>query len=219
MLGGFWTSVPVLEQDKRRGGNYTNRKMRNRTVSEWPDGSAVTADLDVSAALRDHARWLRAVVYSRVGDQDAVDDVMQEVALAAVRQAASLPIAERLGPWLYRVAVRQALLYRRKCGRRRKLAKNYVALRAPTEADERSPEPLQWLLAEERSSLLRAALERLPRRDKEILLLKYAENWNYREIAEHLGTTHSAVEARLHRARQRLRGELASVGESDDKVR
>jgi RNA polymerase sigma-70 factor (ECF subfamily) len=87
------------------------------------------------------------------------------------------------------------------------------------EEDARSPDPLQWLLAEERSRLLRAALERLPRRDKEILLLKYVEHWNYREIAEHLGTTHSAVEARLHRARQRLRAELAAVEEGDDRVR
>jgi RNA polymerase sigma-70 factor (ECF subfamily) len=193
--------------------------MRNRTVSERPDSSPVTAGPDVSAALRDHARWLRAVVYSRVGEQDAVDDVMQEVALAAVRQAASLPVAEKLGPWLYRVAVRQALLYRRKCGRRRKLIDGYSRLQTPMEEDARSPDPLQWLLAEERSRLLRAALERLPRRDKEILLLKYVEHWNYREIAEHLGTTHSAVEARLHRARQRLRAELAAVEEGDDRVR
>ncbi len=35
---------------------------------------------------------------------------MQEVALAAVRQAAPLADAEKVAPWLYRLAVRQALL-------------------------------------------------------------------------------------------------------------
>lgn len=34
------------------------------------------------AALQQHERWLRTVVYSRVGEAQAVDDVMQEVALA-----------------------------------------------------------------------------------------------------------------------------------------
>ena len=36
--------------------------------------------------------WLRTIVYARVGEPQAVDEVMQEVALAAVRQKA--PIAD-----------------------------------------------------------------------------------------------------------------------------
>jgi RNA polymerase sigma-70 factor (ECF subfamily) len=51
-------------------------------------------------------------------------------------------------------------------------------------------------------------MARLPRRDADVLVLKYAEHWSYRQLAEHLGTTESAVEARLHRARARLREEL-----------
>jgi RNA polymerase sigma-70 factor (ECF subfamily) len=42
-------------------------------------------------------------------------------------------------------------------------------------------------------------------------LLKYAQNWSYHEIAEHLGISHSAVESRLHRARRKLRNELAAM--------
>ena len=47
--------------------------------------------------------------------------------------------------------------------------------------------------------------------DGEILLLKYTEDWSYRQLAAHLGISESAVEARLHRARQRLRSELAAL--------
>ena len=43
-----------------------------------------------------------------------------------------------------------------------------------------------------------------------MLLLKYLEGWNYRELAAYLDVTPCAVEARLHRARARLRGELAA---------
>ena len=42
-------------------------------------------------------------------------------------------------------------------------------------------------------------------------MLKYNEDWSYHALAEHLGISHSAVEARLHRARQRLRTELAAL--------
>lgn len=184
-------------------------------MSNRPDGSAVAGTFDLSAVLRQHDRWLRTVVYSRVGSREGVDDVMQEVALAAVRQAATLPDASRMAPWLYRVAVRQSLLYRRKAGRRRKLANGYAQQVPPAEHDTSCVDPLDWLLARERARLVRVALERLANRDREILMLKYAEQWSYQQIAEHVGATQSAVEARLHRARARLRAELAAVEGSD----
>jgi RNA polymerase sigma-70 factor (ECF subfamily) len=63
---------------------------------------------------------------------------------------------------------------------------------------------------------VREALETLAAKDREILLLKYTEDWSYHQLAAHLGIGHSAVEARLHRARQRLRDRLiqASVSEA-----
>jgi RNA polymerase sigma-70 factor (ECF subfamily) len=118
---------------------------------------------------------------------------------------------EKAAPWLYRLAVRQTLLYRRKHGRRRKLIDRVARRNQPSEADNRDPDPLAWLLAEERRRQVREAMSRLGRHDAEILMLKYIEEWSYRELAEHLGVSESAVEARLHRARQRLRTELTAV--------
>jgi RNA polymerase sigma-70 factor (ECF subfamily) len=168
-----------------------------------------TGAIDWGAALAEHSRWLRTVLYARLRDAAAVDDVMQEIALAAVRQSAPLRDGAKLAPWLYRLAVRQALLYRRGCGRQRKLLERVVAA-APAQASE-GADPLVWLLADERRELVRAALARLPRRDAEILLLKYTENWSYRQIAGHLGASEATVESRLFRARARLRAALGSL--------
>ncbi|MDG2012959.1 MAG: sigma-70 family RNA polymerase sigma factor, partial [Pirellulaceae bacterium] len=62
-----------------------------------------------------------------------------------------------------------------------------------------------------RQRQVRYAIRQMRPADAEILLLKYAQNWNYHKIADHLGISHSAVEARLHRARARLRKELVSL--------
>ncbi len=161
--------------------------------------------------LAEHDRWLRTVVLARVGQAPAVDDVMQEVALAAVRQQAPLLDAAKVAPWLYRLAVTQSLLYRRKQGRWRKLTTQYAQRVRPTEHDGRVLDPLEWLLADERQSLVREAIGRMPRREVEILLLKYTENWSYEQLAQHLGTSESAIESRLHRARSRLRKELTAL--------
>jgi RNA polymerase sigma-70 factor (ECF subfamily) len=165
------------------------------------------AEMDWAATLAAHDRWLRTAVLARLGEPQAVDEVMQEVALAAVAQRAPLHDPARVGAWLYRLAVRQVLLYRRRRGRQRRLLGRYAGRRGGA-GGSAAPDPLDWLLQDERRGLVRAALERLPRRDAEILLLKYTEDWTYRELAAHLGVGESAVEARLHRARQRLRGAM-----------
>jgi len=176
-----------------------------------PDGPTNPPKIDWQAALAEHDRWLRTVIYARVGRAQAVEEVMQEVSLAAVRQRSPLADRSKVAPWLYRLAVTQSLLYRRRQGRRRKLTDSYARWNRPTEQDNREPDPLGWLLAEERCRLIRTALDRLPKRDAEILLLKYTEDWSYRDLADRLGISQSAVQARLHRARKRMRSELAAL--------
>jgi RNA polymerase sigma factor (sigma-70 family) len=176
-----------------------------------PEAPAGAASIDWPSVLAEHGRWLRTVVCARVGEPQAIDEVMQDVSLAAVRQHAPLADPAKVGAWLYRLAVRHSLLYRRKQGRRRKLIDRYAQRYRPSEADNRQADPLGWLLAEERRSQIRTAMLRLPKRDAEILMLKYTEDWSYRALAEHLGVSESAIETRLHRARQRLRTELAAL--------
>ncbi|MBI3860625.1 MAG: RNA polymerase sigma factor [Planctomycetia bacterium] len=171
------------------------------------DGTAARPALDWSALLVRHERWLRTAVFARLRERDGVDEVMQAVAVAALQQQAPLLDLSKAAPWLYRLAVWQSLQYRRRAGRQRKLTGNY-ALHQPADHAPCGPDPLAWLLADERQRLTREALERLPRQEAEILLLKYTEDWSYRDLAAHLGIRESAVESRLHRARRRLRCEL-----------
>jgi RNA polymerase sigma factor (sigma-70 family) len=154
------------------------------------------------------------VVLARVGEATAADDVLQEVATTAVEKGHQLRDPASAAPWLYRLAVMAALQYRRRQGRRRKLLERFAQRSRLEDGEARELDPLDWLLADERKAMVRKALARLPQRDAEILLLKYTEDWSYRDLAEHLGLTTSAVEARLHRARQKMRKALAAVDPS-----
>jgi len=187
----------------------------NLIVMRQPTPGTQPADppnpsIDWQAALAEHDRWLRTVIYARVGEPQAVDEVVQEVALAALDQKAPLRDPGKIAPWLYRLAVLQSLLYRRKQGRQRNLTNRYAERVRPTDGAG-SVDPLNWLLADERQQLIRVAMARLSRRESEILMLKYTEDWSYRQIADRLGISASAVESRLHRARHRLRTELAAL--------
>ena len=169
--------------------------------------------IDIDSLLQENNRWLRIAVYTRLRDPIAVDDVMQEVAVAVVKGIESVRDANRIRPWLYQVAIRQTLLYRRKLGRQRKAIPTETNNDTDTNRfDELShrnePTGIDWLISEERQQMIQQTLAELPRRDAEILLLKYIEGWKYQQIAEHLGLSTSAIEARLHRARSRMREKL-----------
>ncbi len=156
-----------------------------------------------------HADWLRTVVRSRVMQPQEADDLLQNV----LAQALALDEARRdevrsLGPWLYRLAVRAVLQFRRKSGRRRRLHKAANEGRPQWEEQQ----PLDILLGEERSQLVRRALAALAGDDAEILLLKYVHNWGYAEIRDHLGLESHRIAYRLRRARERLRSELTRTG-------
>ncbi len=184
--------------------------MTQSAIEHGDKAVAAQPQIDWQQVLTEHDRWLRTVVYARVGDADAVQDVMQEIALAAVAQKAPLQDPAKVAPWLYRLALRQSLLYRRTQGRNRRKLQNYSA-QAAVERPHSPPGPLDWLLADERKQMLRRALANLSQSDAEILLLKYTEGWSYGQIADHLGVSHSTVESRLHRARKRLRDKLSGV--------
>jgi RNA polymerase sigma-70 factor, ECF subfamily len=181
-------------QDEERNGQAVSRRF-------WAE------------ALAEHARWLRRVILLRVGEPQAVEEVWQEVACQAVRPPHDLIPPANVASWLYRVAVRQALHYRRKAGRQRRLLGVYAARGG---SQQINADPLSWLLARERRELVRTALAGLAVRDAQVLLLKYSESWSYQQIGEHLGLSVSAVEARLHRARQRLRAALSCLEPTEE---
>jgi RNA polymerase sigma-70 factor (ECF subfamily) len=198
MPGPAVTISPVMAMVDATPGNQQTTPRR----VDWP------------TALAEHGRWLRSVVLARLGERQAVDEVLQNVALAVVERGDQLRDTTKVAPWLYRVAVIASLQYRRRQGRGRKLIDEYVSRVPLTDSDDDEPDPLDWLLAGEQRKLVRTALKRMPRRDAEILILKYTEDWNYRQLAEHLGLSISAVEARLHRARKKMRRLLVEIDPS-----
>ncbi len=165
--------------------------------------------IDWQQALSAHRRWLLTVMLARGVEASAVEDVFQEVSATAIAGSAKLRDPAKLAPWLYRIAVTAALQYRRRVGRRKKLIRSYADRQEDSFTQE--PDPLDWLLVREQQQIVRQAIEHLPPRDAEMLMLKYTEDWSYRELADHLGISASAVEARLHRARAKMRRALATV--------
>ncbi len=161
---------------------------------------SASATIDWTEALQQHRPWLMKVLKCRGGDAHVAEDLLQNIALAVFKQTAKPEDPDKVAPWLYRLAVRQTINHHRKSHRKMQ------SLAMPElEIGQDSASPLDWIMAEEKRGEVRQALNGLKPQDREILTLKYTENWSYVEIAKHLGVKVNTVEYRLMKARKRLR--------------
>jgi RNA polymerase sigma factor (sigma-70 family) len=167
--------------------------------------------IDWGKAWEEHRRWLATVIRSRLADRDAAEDVLQEVAVAAIGQRSRPTDPSKVAPWLYRVALRQVVNYHRATGRRRRLHDGVAQTGGGSQA-AREPEPGEWLMQQEACNAMSKGLSRVDPLDRQLLLLKYTEGWGYQQLSEYLGISMKTVEYRLLKARKALRAAVQDIG-------
>lgn len=172
-----------------------------------PMESSNWTEIDWPKALQDNRSWLATIVHSRLSDRQAAEDVLQEVALAAIGQTCKPTDPAKIAPWLYRIALRKVINHHRSTGRRKRLMERAVAS-GQLQPDSVEMHPGEWILKSETSDGVNAAMAMLDPQDRQILLLKYTEGWGYQELADHLGISIKTVEYRLLKARKSLRAKL-----------
>jgi RNA polymerase sigma-70 factor (ECF subfamily) len=163
-------------------------------------GNRVAAD----RLVRDHDRWLRAVIYATTGRTELVDDVAQQVWAQVWQRLNTLDDPRRLRSWLYSIARNAAIDASTARGRQDGRTVALETLPAQ-KADQRTLTPAAALIGNETQRLLLQAVEALPALYREPFVLRHLENWSYAQIAEVLGVPVETVETRLVRARRLLR--------------
>jgi RNA polymerase sigma factor (sigma-70 family) len=170
--------------------------------------------LTPQAVYLENESWLRTVVRSRVQESDAVEDIMQNIALALVRQRETLRDIAQRGAWLYQVAVRQVMMHRRTAGRRRNFENRLAQQAGPVDSVSSEYDPVASVLASEKQKSVRVAVQQLDELDRQVLMLKYVEGWTYRQLAEKLGVSEDTIEYRLLKSRKRLKALLQEQGDA-----
>jgi len=80
--------------------------MQHPPSTDAPMPGSEAGPIDWPSALQRHRGWLRTVIGCRTGHSQAVDDVLQELAVAVLTQDSRPTDPEKVAPWLFRVAVR-----------------------------------------------------------------------------------------------------------------
>lgn len=154
-------------------------------------------DADALAeAFEAHADRLFRVAYGITRSVRDAEDVVQDVFVALPEKVATFRGRSPFGGWIYRVAVRSALMRVRAEGRHRDLLKDFRGFKDP-----KADRPLDRLAVER-------AFDSVPALHRTVLWLKAVEGWTHAEIAEALGISEDASAQRYHRARKLLAGAI-----------
>jgi RNA polymerase sigma-70 factor (ECF subfamily) len=128
-----------------------------------------------------------------------VEDVTQEIFIAALRSLRGFRGESKLGTWLRTITNRQVAEYYR---RRRP---------AEAEMDEQLAGPDRPVSSDE-AIVLRQAVRRLPMKYQEVLLLRFVEEMPFDEIALQLGCSPEAGKSLFRRAVSALQKHLRNDG-------
>jgi RNA polymerase sigma factor (sigma-70 family) len=146
-----------------------------------------------------------ALARRMLGDAAEAEDVAQEVFLRVWRQAPTWrPGAARFDTWMHRVALN--LCY----DKLRKRREDVVA--EPPERPDPDAQPDRGLHAAEVGARVSAALDTLPQRQKEAIVLCHYQELSNIEAARLMGVSVEALESLLSRGRRSLRAALADIG-------
>jgi RNA polymerase sigma-70 factor (ECF subfamily) len=146
------------------------------------------------------ARFVHSVLLAHAPPSE-IDDLHQEVFMAAWRNLGSLQESERAGAWLAAIA-------RHAAQRRRATLVVHRARELPAQLADPKARAGGGLDGARLLTLLRE----LPEAYRETLALRLVEGFTGPEIAEATGLTHGSVRVNLHRGMQLLRERLREEG-------
>ncbi len=147
-----------------------------------------------------------------VNNKEDAEDLTQEVFIEVYRSISGFRGDSKLSTWIYRIAVTKSPDFLRKKKRKKRfgIMKNVLGeetLQVELKAYD-TLNPVTQAENQYRIKILNEALEKLPENQRVAFTLSKYDELSYREIAEILETTISAVESLIHRAKNNLKKRL-----------
>jgi RNA polymerase sigma-70 factor (ECF subfamily) len=154
------------------------------------------------------------LAYRLTGDEDDARDVVQEAYLRAYRGLKRFRGDAQFSTWMYRITANCATTFlgKRTKNRHDELTDELVGDEPATTVD-----PQASVDAAATRDRLQQALRRLPPRLRAVVVLRDVYDLPHESIAAELGITESAAKVRLHRARRKLRADLVTMRDLDER--
>lgn len=150
-------------------------------------------------------------VFRMVHDREQVEDLTQEAFIKAFASLKNFNEEFAFSTWLYKIATNNSIDFIRK----RKL--QMYSIDKPIESKDsdytfelpdESYEADKELISDQRTVLLKKAIDQLPEKYRRVIMLRHSDERSYEEIAEMLKLPIGTVKAHIFRARELLYKQL-----------
>ena len=149
--------------------------------------------------VQDRREQLYRIAFCYVKDRQDALDIVGEAVCRGLTRLHQLRDPDRFDPWLNRIVVNAALDHLRRAGSRPSCREEL-----PRELPADDP-----ALTPEDTLDLYAALDLLSPEERTCIILRFFEEYSFREMAEILELPESTVKSRLYRILQKLRQRLS----------
>jgi len=148
------------------------------------------------------------LAYRMSSNSHEAEDISQEAFLRAYQSLARFNPSYKFSTWLYQITLN---IIR---DRFKKKELNYVSLDTPIETDDSefylqpadsTNDPEQIITQQEDVRAVQQAINSLPLKYREVLVLRHLQDLSYIEISNILKLPQGTVKVRLYRAREQLR--------------
>jgi RNA polymerase sigma-70 factor (ECF subfamily) len=137
------------------------------------------------------------------GTQESVEDVVQNIFIKVYVNIESFHKGQKFSSWLYGIAHNECIDYWRKNKKHTNISLDENTELAAVLASSENIE--QNLFVKEDALFVRKAIDQLPVKFKEVLVLRYLEDKDYQEISDILKKPVSTVGTLIHRAKEQLK--------------
>lgn len=161
------------------------------------------------ALFERHAGRLLNVLTRQVGSREVAQDLVQQTFLNVHRARQDFRPGTGFRPWLYTIAFNLVRDRHRRRQRKPEMATD-------PEDQDRTPGAPGPELDPIRDAAVRRALAALPEGQREVIVLHWFEELDFRAISQVVGASLSAVKVRAHRGYERLRASLGDLVEPPD---
>jgi RNA polymerase sigma-70 factor (ECF subfamily) len=176
----------------------------NPTDAELVEASLAGRRDAFDTIVERHRRQVYQLCYRFVGNHEDASDLAQDVFVRAYRGLHRFKGHASLATWLYRISVNVSLS---RVSTPRPITSPITEQRLVSEADS----PADLVLREERAEQVRAAIARLPRKQRATLILRMYHELPHDQIASVLGSSVGAVKANFFHALNNLKKLLATI--------
>ena len=148
---------------------------------------------------------LFAYLFRLIGSRDEAQDILQDVFLKAYRNLQSYDTARKFSSWIYRIAHNEAVNFIKRKSLKRFIPWEDIAS-TKDKLDMASFEDgadKEWI-RKEIGKEVNVALDRMPFKYKQVLILRYYSDKSYEEIGEILGKPVNTVGTLISRAKRSL---------------